>query len=858
MIRLFDRNETNFNHNKTILTPLSCYVLEEANGMYELESEFPKNIVINEGDIIKAPSPRGEQLFRIYRVKKSLKGKKVNARHIFYDLSKNFLVDVNLNNVSGFTAIQSVLSNCETSHNFVATSDVLTQNTATYKRINPVQAIVGDENSIINLYGGNLIRNNFNIQIKAKGTDRGYEIRMGKNLIGIDADIDESSIKTRIYPTVVLGDNDTVYYLPEKYIDSPLINNYGEPIIYTEEIKLTDEQKNLPFEQIYNIMRDYCNNLFETYNVDKPVINYKVDFVELSKTEQYKELAILEQLDLYDIVTVNVSHIDINIKARVIKYRYDCLKDRYESIELGDFSSVSSYKTDSIVKQIHERIKVNESATEYATNVITGNKGGYIITRRYPNGKPYEFLIMDTEDINTAQNVFRLNNSGLGFSQNGYNGTFGTAMTIDGHIVADYMDTGTLTSILLQSANYKPDISGTKINLADGTINSKNFKVDSIGNIIANNAKLNNGEFAGSIISTSGNIGGWNINSSGLISTTPGTAIEIYNSTNHSMRLDYRGLHLYDSLGGTNQYLGGIVETYNSTYGANGMCMLQAADAEYLAIGYTSSTSSTNTGITPAMYYCHNGFSGQGLSAGFTFLANVDMYGNNISDCGNIECTGVSVNGYTVVHNGNIGSKTVNSAYNLIGSGATMYVSSGDNFISTNSSSCIGSSFNPFNAIYAVNEFGTISDENKKNNINKLDDRYIKFAKLLMDLPRSFKLNKPYSESGRVHVGFIAQSIESALAESKLTDMDFAGLVKEPRYEIILEGGEYDKTSNIIGYDYYLRYMEFVPLSFEMLRIQSDVINEQSDKISDLEIKNDMLEKRLLELEQRLSRLEVA
>ncbi|MDD3173352.1 MAG: phage tail protein [Herbinix sp.] len=493
MIRLFDRQETQFNHNKTILTPLSCYVIEEANGMFELEAEFPKNVSITEGDIIKAPSPRGEQLFRIYRVKKSLKGKTAYARHIFYDLSKNFLVKVELNNESCFTAIQSVLSNCETSHNFIAMSDVLTQNSVTYKRINPIQAIIGDENSILNLWGGNLIRNNFNISIKANGMDRGYEIRMGKNLIGIDADIDESNAKTRIYPTVEL--DDSTITLPEKYVDSPLLVNYGEPIIYTEEIKLTDEQKALPVNDIYNIMRDYCNDLFKVDNIDKPVINYKVDFIELSKTEQYKDLAILEQLDLNDIVTVNVSHLDINVKARVIKYKYDCLKERYDGIELGDFSPISNYSTDNIVKQLQKGIKASQSAAEYATNVITGNKGGYVVIRRYPDGKPYEILIMDTEDINTAQNVFRLNNSGLGFSRQGYNGIYETAMTIDGHINAKYIDVGELTTILLKSMDDSISINlsngtfalkdshGEALITSDGVANSDNFSMtDNIQN----------------------------------------------------------------------------------------------------------------------------------------------------------------------------------------------------------------------------------------------------------------------------------------------------------------------------------------------------------------------------------------
>lgn len=460
MIRLFERGETVFNHNKNVLSPISCFVLEEANGMFELEIEVPKTTAIANGDVVKAPTPRGEQLFRVYRHVKTLKGKKFNAEHIFYDLSKNFLVNINPNNVTCQTALQSVLSGTEYSSGFTGTSDIGTLNTSKYERLNPIQAIIGDANSILNLWGGNLVRNNFSMQIKASGLDRGYEIRLGKNLIGIEDDSDESNVKTRIYPTVVLGDKDTIITLPEKYVDSPLINNYGNPRIYEEKINLTDEQKLLPLTSIYTIMREHCTELYSLYNVDKPIINYKIDFVELSKTEQYKDLAILEQLDLYDLVTCNISELDINVKAKVIKYKYDCLKNRYDTIELGSFKSVSSYQADGIVKQLQDRIKATQTAVDYATNVITGNKGGYVVQRRYADGTPYEILIMDTQDINTAVNVLRINNSGLGFSQNGYNGPYGTAMTLDGHIVADFIDTGTLTAILLQSSNLVTDAFG--------------------------------------------------------------------------------------------------------------------------------------------------------------------------------------------------------------------------------------------------------------------------------------------------------------------------------------------------------------------------------------------------------------
>ena len=109
-------------------------------------------------------------------------------------------------------------------------------------------------------------------------------------------------------------------------------------------------------------------------------------------------------------------------------------------------------------QQIHAtQTKIKDTATNLenafkdAQAKITGNQGGYIIQRFDEDGKPYEFLVMDTEDINSATNVIRLNQQGIGFSQNGYNGPFGVAITIDGQIVADYITAGTLSAELIQA-----------------------------------------------------------------------------------------------------------------------------------------------------------------------------------------------------------------------------------------------------------------------------------------------------------------------------------------------------------------------------------------------------------------------
>ena len=103
------------------------------------------------------------------------------------------------------------------------------------------------------------------------------------------------------------------------------------------------------------------------------------------------------------------------------------------------------------LSKIKEESSSLKDAFEEANEKITGNRGGYLTARYDENGKPYEFLVMDTEDINSATNVIRLNQEGIGFSQNGYNGPFGVAITIDGHIVADFIDTGILNAGMIQA-----------------------------------------------------------------------------------------------------------------------------------------------------------------------------------------------------------------------------------------------------------------------------------------------------------------------------------------------------------------------------------------------------------------------
>ncbi|WP_429149171.1 tail fiber domain-containing protein [Anaerotaenia torta] len=172
-----------------------------------------------------------------------------------------------------------------------------------------------------------------------------------------------------------------------------------------------------------------------------------------------------------------------------------------------------------------------------------------------------------------------------------------------------------------------------------------------------------------------------------------------------------------------------------------------------------------------------------------------------------------TLNGYTPVTIGNIGSAYAKGVTNGLRSA---YISTADNFIPNASDMYVGSSSNYWAGAYLGSGPVVTSDRNKKHSIDFLSEKYLKFAGLIM--PRVFKYNDGTSD--RLHVGFIAQEVEEAMIECGISDKEFAGLIKSPKYSKMLKDNdgtdleEYDTESDIIGYDYGLRDNEFIPLLF--------------------------------------------
>ena len=307
------------------LVPNSCIVTEELNGAYELELKHPydeggKWQRLERGRILYASTPRGKQPFRIYYVKPTMDAITVNARHIFYDLLDNQCKPITHSGTAeaALTALQAAFAYPMP---FSFDTDISLTGTLTTGRMNPVQALLSDDDeatSFVKGYGGELLRDGFRVSVKvALGQDRGVSIRYGKNLVGLEVTEDESEVKTRI---VCYGKGGSVT------LDSPHINDYIYPKIHT----LTEENKSISEVQAegQKLLDEGC---------DIPSINIKADFVALEKTVEYRDYAVLEEVFLGDMVTVINTKMGFRKQAKVISYEWDCLLEQYNDVELGDF-----------------------------------------------------------------------------------------------------------------------------------------------------------------------------------------------------------------------------------------------------------------------------------------------------------------------------------------------------------------------------------------------------------------------------------------------------------------------------------------------------------------------------------------
>ena len=280
-----------------------------------------------------------DQPFRIYRVVPELDKVTVYARHIFYDLLDNMVKSLKPSpSAVGASVVQSLSGACLSSHDFSFYSDLTsTAEDVEWENVNPVEAMLG-ENGLVSKYGAELARDWYDVfLVRRVGNDTDVSIREKKNLTGISYDVDETDVVTRIMPTGEDADGN-ILYLPELYIDSPNLNAYTHPkwihLSVSEAREVTDGDEPKSKAQCYAEMRKAAQAEFDA-GCDLPTVTLKVDFVNCSDAEEYKQYAALTDIFLGDSVRVVARRIGVEVSMRMTQYTYDCLTRKYTSVTLG-------------------------------------------------------------------------------------------------------------------------------------------------------------------------------------------------------------------------------------------------------------------------------------------------------------------------------------------------------------------------------------------------------------------------------------------------------------------------------------------------------------------------------------------
>lgn len=468
---LYAASETDFTTNGIglLADAVSCTVTEERNGAYEATLIYPVKghlaEYIAEDAIIKAKANDTDepQLFRIYKSGKQIGSNTTwNAEHISYELTGNPVERFSISGVNAEQALNRLLAAAVFKHKYTAASDITTVNKTSIADVVSVRkALGGVEGSILDTWGGEYHFNNYRIELlKARGADNGVTIEYGKNLTDAKQERNIANIVTAIFPYAKYtpeGEESEVYVsLKEKTLVHAGAADYAYKRCEIVDFSSEWESGTIITE---DMLRAKAEAYLEKISTE-PDINITLSYAQLKKTKDYKNIQVMESVALCDTVTVRIDKLQIEATAKIVKAKYDSLKERYDTMEIGSVRTNLTKQLTATQQEVTESIKKNQTRAEQikkqieqtivdVTAAITGNSGGYVVL--YPEKNPQEIYILDQPELSKAKNVWRWNLAGLGHSSTGVNGKFTTAITADGQIVANFITAGELTGAILKA-----------------------------------------------------------------------------------------------------------------------------------------------------------------------------------------------------------------------------------------------------------------------------------------------------------------------------------------------------------------------------------------------------------------------
>lgn len=445
---LYNANETAFEtYGLGEIDATKAQVTRERNGNYTLYIEYPASgpLAGTFKNDMRIKSDAGlrtkNQTFFISRIAKDSTGiLKVYAKHISH-LTETMAIRNNTNATGTAQAALAIWAlNALGGIRFDTWSDIdLTSKTswniADFKTARDV--LGGVKGSILDVWGGEYEFDNTVIRLhKQLGRKSPTVLEYGRNILRAEDDQDIEGAYTSVYPYATYTPENQgtgeggatsqqiTVELPEKYVDGPYIGLYNERRVLIVDFSSNFKDKEVPtIDKLRRLAKEYAIN----NRLGLPKINTKIEYVDLSKTLDYKLTQILEEAELCDIVPVYYPQIGLTSEdAKLTTIVYDVLLEQNDSVEVGVIgdgfkSSMTSNLSGKIDDLASNQQRLVNTLPDYLLNA-QGNKVWYnrpdnsehkvgdiwfekngLYDRMYVwNGSQWEKRI-DTEDIDKVK-----------------------------------------------------------------------------------------------------------------------------------------------------------------------------------------------------------------------------------------------------------------------------------------------------------------------------------------------------------------------------------------------------------------------------------------------------------------------
>ena len=331
-------------------------IYQKANAEYYLKFRFPvdrlgiwKHLTCE--TILKADDTRGLQLFKIKKINKINGYVRVYAKHITDDLNFIGVDKIAVSNATGRRVMEALAGSTTEQHSFIFNSDVATMHTLNLTNTTAGKVLSKDKHSILGQWGGELIRDNFLVDLKARaGVDTEILFMNKKNVKNLDNAISTENITTRLKLSVEVEGEGNNKQTINATVDSPNINAY--PRIYTNYLKVNSKTITNQEQLI-----EYGKKYFRDTLVDFPSDNLTVNVIDSNQ----------ERVNLFDTVWFRNVEFDIDKRLKVVAYEYSPMSKRYKKISFGALK-VANFGQIKSLSQLEE--KIDEKITESFTDAV--------------------------------------------------------------------------------------------------------------------------------------------------------------------------------------------------------------------------------------------------------------------------------------------------------------------------------------------------------------------------------------------------------------------------------------------------------------------------------------------------------